>query len=313
MHHSSLSRRIFLKGTLAASAGLALCGLYPSDLLAEQGLVKVTILHTNDVHSRIDPFPSSDSRFPNMGGAAPRAELIRKIRSEEQHVLLFDSGDMFQGTPYFNYYKGELELKLMSQMGYDAGTIGNHDFDAGIEGLEKQLIHAQFPLLTSNYDFSQTCMKDKTLPFRVFNKGGITIGVFGLGIELEGLVGKSMYGDTKYLDPIAKANEMAAYLKTEKECHMVLCLSHLGFSYDTSKVSDKVLARNSKNIDLILGGHTHTFLDKPWLQQDLDGKEVMICQVGWGGIKLGRVDCYFKTSGKLLHKKSLSKNIFKKQ
>jgi len=313
MQRLTQSRRFFIKSSLAAGTGLALSNLLPMPLLANPGLVKLTILHTNDVHSRIDPFPANDPRFPNMGGVAPRAELIRKIRAEEQHVLLFDSGDMFQGTPYFNFYKGELELKLMSQMGYDAGTIGNHDFDAGVDGLEKQLVHAKFPLLSSNYDFSQTSMSGKTKPYTVFNKGGIKIGVFGLGIELEGLVGRNMYGDTNYLDPIGKANETALKLKQEEGCHLVVCLSHLGFTYDNTKVSDKVLAKNTKNIDIILGGHTHTFLDKPWYEKDLNGNEVMICQVGWGGIKLGRIDCVFKTNGKLLDKSFTEKNIFKKQ
>ncbi|MBX7182464.1 MAG: metallophosphoesterase [Bacteroidia bacterium] len=313
MSLGSFSRRGFLRSTIAAGAGLAMSGLIPSELWADTSLIRLTILHTNDVHSRIDSFPATDPKFPNMGGVAPRAELIKRIRNEVPHVLLFDSGDMFQGTPYFNFYKGELEIKLMSQMGYDAGTIGNHDFDAGIDGLEKQLVHATFPLVSSNYDFSGTVMEGKTLPYSIFNKGGIKVGVFGLGIELDGLVGKNMYGDTKYQEPIQKANEMAGKLKNELGCHLVVCLSHLGFSYDNSKVSDKVLAKNTRNVDIILGGHTHTFLEKPWVEKDLDGKEVMICQVGWGGIKLGRIDCLFKADGRLLDKNYTEKNIFKKQ
>ncbi len=313
IHFSDNARRDFLKKSLFAGLGLAALELSPLELFARTELVKLTILHTNDVHSRIDPFPANDPRYPNMGGVAPRAELIKSIRATEPNVLLFDCGDIFQGTPYFNLYKGELEMKLMSQMGYDAGTIGNHDFDLGVEGLEKQLVFANFPLLSANYDFTDTAMQGKTLPYKIFVKNGVKVGVFGVGIELDGLVGKNMYGNTRYLNPIANANFMADKLKCELGCHLVICLSHLGFSYEDNKVSDKILAQNSKDIDIILGGHTHTFLDKPWMEANTKKQEVMICQVGFGGIKLGRIDCVFKTNGKLLGKEFTEQKIFKKQ
>jgi 5'-nucleotidase len=281
------------------TAGFAALNAFPFDAFSKEEEIKITILHTNDVHSRIEPFPETDPKWPGLGGVARRAALIRKIRKEEKHVLLLDAGDIFQGTPYFNLYGGELELKLMSQMGYDAGTIGNHDFDNGLDGLVKQLPNATFPLLVTNYDFSDTLMKDKTTPYKVFNKGGVKIGVFGICIELDGLVDKKMYGNTIYTDPLAAAAKYAHLLRYEEKCDLVICLSHLGYSYKDKKVSDLVLAEQSKNIDLIIGGHTHTLLEKPNVVKNSDGKEVLIAQVGWAGIRLGKIDFIFqKRSGK---------------
>src|SRR5690606_30548391 len=226
------------------------------DLLAEKSEYKLTILHTNDQHSRIEPFDSSYSKNPNQGGFARRASLIQKIRQEEPNVLLLDSGDIFQGTPYFNFFGGELEFKLMSMMGYDAATMGNHDFDNGLEGFKNVRRHAKFPFICSNYDFSDTILDGQTEPYRIFNKDGIRVGIFGLGIELAGLVGKKSYGETEYLDPIEMAQEYSELLRKDKKCDLVICLSHLGFDYgeNSKKVSDKVLAVNTSDIDLILGG-----------------------------------------------------------
>ena len=285
----------------SVAGGAALLGLSwdPFDVLAKHDIQKITILHTNDVHSHIDPFPVNDPKFPGLGGVARRSALIRKIRAEERNVLLLDVGDIFQGTPYFNMYGGELEFKMMSEMGYDASTIGNHDFDNGMDGLVKQLPHASFPFICSNYDFSDTPLNQKTIPSKIFTKGGIKIGVFGLGIELRGLVDQKLYGNTKYLDPLEKAAYQAHYLKKEMNCDLVICLSHLGYQYKDNKISDEVLARESLNIDLILGGHTHTFLDEPVRFRNRHGKEILVGQVGWAGIKLGRIDFYVeKNSGR---------------
>jgi len=294
-----MNRRSFIRNTLTGSAALAL-GLKSDLLFAKDDFVKLTILHTNDVHSRIDPFPLDDVNYPGMGGAAPRAALIKKIRQEERNVLLLDAGDIFQGTPYFNYYGGELEIKLMSLMGYDAGTMGNHDFDNGVEGFYKQLPHANFPILTANYDFSDTILNGQTKPYQVFEKEGIRIGIFGLGVELTGLVNKQQYGNTLYLDPIAKAREMEALLKHEEKCHFIICLSHLGYKYKNNKVSDIVLAEKTRYLDLIVGGHTHTFLSTPDTVKNEAGREVVINQVGYAGINLGRLDFLFErnTGGK---------------
>lgn len=296
---SSLNnRRAFLKKTVIGGAGLFALNAIPNDVFAKSDMVKITILHTNDVHSHIDPFPDNDPKFAGLGGVVRRAALIKKIRSQEKNVLLLDAGDIFQGTPYFNMYGGELEFKLMSLMNYDASTIGNHDFDNGLEGLVKQLPHANFPFINCNYDFSETPMAGKTIPHKVFVKDDIKIGVFGLGIELEGLVDKRMSGNTKYLDPIEKAIEATHYLKHKKKCDMIICLSHLGFKYDGKKISDVELAKHSTNIDLIIGAHTHTFLDTPLSYKNLDNKEVLVTQVGWAGIRLGRIDYIFEKKSK---------------
>jgi 5'-nucleotidase len=261
--------------------------------------VKLTILHTNDVHSRLDPFP--DGNLKGRGGVAARAALIKQIRATEEHVLLLDAGDMFQGTPYFNLYKGEPELKAMTMMGYDAGTIGNHDFDAGIENLALQLsTHARFPLIICNYDFSGTPMEQKCLPYKVIQKGGLSIGITGVGIEMKGLVGEGLYGSTRYLDPIQTANETAGLLREKKNCDLVICLSHLGDKYDNDKVSDEVLAKTSRNIDLIIGAHTHRFFEKPRVYRNAAGMEVIVNQVGWGGINLGRLDYEFSAGKRKL-------------
>ncbi|MFZ0489967.1 MAG: metallophosphatase [Salegentibacter sp.] len=286
-----MKRKDFIQTTTAATAFIGLGGL--SALSFKPNYAKhITILHTNDVHSHIEAFGPNDARFPNMGGVARRATLIEKIRQENPNTLLLDAGDIFQGTPYFNFYGGELEFKLMSKLKYDASTIGNHDFDNGIDGLYAQLPNAEFPFICSNYDFSNTIMNGHTQPWKVFVKDGVKIGVFGLGIELEGLVTKKLYKETEYLDPIESAQEMTRLLKKEKNCDLVICLSHLGYEYKDNKISDLKLARKTENIDLIIGGHTHTFLDKPTVETNKAGKKVLINQVGCYGLYLGRIDFY---------------------
>lgn len=288
-----INRRNFIKTGGIAGAAVAL-SIKDLDAFANGRLQKLTILHTNDVHSRIEPFPMDGSRNQGLGGTARRATLIKQIRAGQENVLLLDAGDIFQGTPYFNKFGGELEFKLMSIMGYDASTLGNHDFDNGLAGFHKQLPHANFPFLVANYDFSNTELSKATQPFKIFKKGGLKIGVFGLGLELAGLVDPKNYGETKYLDPIEKGNEIAAILKNDYHCDLIICLSHLGYKYRNDKVSDQVLAKNTRNIDLIIGGHTHTFMEVPEDIKNLDGKITTINQVGYAGINLGRIDYYFE-------------------
>ena len=299
------NRREFIKRVALGTAGLS---LVPIDIFSNTVCKKqtqLTILHTNDMHSHIHPFTSG--RNKGLGGMAQRATIIKKIRSEGNQVLLLDAGDIFQGTPYFNMYGGELELKLMSEMGYDASTIGNHDFDNGIDGLVNQLPHANFPLIVSNYNFSETNMRDKHLKYKVFNKSGIKVGVFGIGIELSGLVPKKLYKRTIYEDPIETSNYYAEYLKRSLGCDLVVCLSHLGYKYTTNKLSDRILASRTKNIDLIIGGHTHTFLNTPVFVKDLNHQDVQIAQVGWAGINIGRIDYFFDQ--RIVIKKIKSKTI----
>lgn len=288
-----MKRRDFIKNTAASSALLGIAGFSLSSFTSSD-LKHITILHTNDVHSYIDPFPADHPRNANMGGVARRAALIESIRKENKNVLLLDAGDIFQGTPYFNYYGGELEFKLMSMMKYDVSTLGNHDFDNGIDGLYSQLPNAKFEFVSANYDFKNTVLDSHVKPYTIKHVDGIKVGIFGLGIELDGLVDKKNYKETVYNNPIEVATDMARILKTEQKCDLVICLSHLGFKYkdEPNKPSDIVLAQKTKDIDLIIGGHTHTFLDKPVIEKNLEGKEVLINQVGCYGLNLGRIDFY---------------------
>lgn len=293
-----MKRRSFIKRTAAvgALAGTGSLGLL--SFVPEKELKHITILHTNDVHSHIEPFAQDHALYPGMGGIARRYTLIEKIRKDNPNTLLLDAGDIFQGTPYFNFYGGELELKLMSKMGYDAATIGNHDFDNGIDGLFAQMPHAKFPFVSANYDFDDTVLAGAVKPYQTFIRDGIKIGVFGLGIKLEGLVGKKLYKETEYLDPVEVATEVVEKLKKEEECELVICLSHLGYEYRDETISDVKLAEATKDIDLIIGGHTHTFLPEPVVVVNSIGKQVLINQVGWAGVNLGRIDFYLDKSGK---------------
>ncbi len=298
-----LNRRKFLQQTTLATGGLVAANGFLTELHAEPAVQKLTILHTNDVHSRLEPFPMDGSRNQGLGGVASRAKIIEEIRATEDQVLLLDAGDIFQGTPYFNFYKGEADIKAMAAMRYDAVTMGNHDFDMGLENFSTQLQHANFPVLLCNYDFASTAMEHKYQPYKIFKKGKLKIGVTGVGIELKGLVADNLYGNTQYLDPVSKATETADYLKNREGCDMVVCLSHLGFHRKDNKMEDEAFAKESKYIDLIIGGHTHTFFDAPVVYQNKSGDDVIVNQVGWAGIILGRLDFIFEPRKKKnLHK-----------
>ena len=290
-----MKRRDFIQQASATTALVTLGGLGLQSFTSIPKTTQITILHTNDVHSHIDAFGPEDGRNANMGGVARRARLIDSIRQENPNTLLLDAGDIFQGTPYFNYYGGELEFKLMSKLKYDAATIGNHDFDNAIDGLYAQLPHAEFEFLSANYDFSNTIMDAHVKPYKTFKKNGIKIGIFGLGIELNGLVDPAMYKETKYLDPIEISQDITRILKTEEKCDLIICLSHLGYDYKNSpnKICDLKLATLTKDIDLIIGGHTHTFLPKPTVVKNIEGNNMLVNQVGCYGINLGRIDFYF--------------------
>ncbi len=291
-----MKRRQFILRSLAASASVAVSPLVLSSCQPNLNGRKLTILHTNDMHSHIDPF--KEGRNKGMGGMAARASAIEKIRATEDNVLLLDVGDVFQGTPYFNMFGGELELKLMSEMGYDATTVGNHEFDNGLDGLDHAMQFANFPYLSANYDFSKTIIAQKVRSYQVFNRGGVKIGIFGLGVGLQGMVNPALSGNTVYLDPITVAKEMVQELKAQK-CDLIICLSHIGYEYGNSAIpSDKRLAQEVSEIDVILGGHTHTFMDEPLLLTNSEGYTTTINQVGWAGINLGRIDVEFTAKGK---------------
>ena len=288
-----MKRRNFIKQIGVASTLTMVGGLTLPSFRGKQR--HITILHTNDTHSQIEPFKPTHHRNPNQGGVARRATLIEQIRTQNKNTLLLDAGDIFQGTPYFNYFGGELEFKLMSMLKYDVATIGNHDFDNAIDGLYKQLPNAKFDFVSANYNFENTVLDTHVKPYRIIVKEGIKIGIFGLGIELEGLVSKKMYKETGYLDPIEITQDITSKLKNEEKCDLIICLSHLGYYYKNNpdKISDLNLAKITKNIDLIIGGHTHTFLPKPTIVKNIDGKNILVNQVGAYGINLGRIDFYF--------------------
>ncbi|WP_313214383.1 metallophosphatase [Soonwooa sp.] len=294
-----MKRKEFLKYIGAGSLGLSLtpnlvlANTFTKPTLSQD--IKLTILHTNDQHSRIEPFDASYSKNPNQGGFARRASLVQQIRNQENNLLLLDSGDIFQGTPYFNFFGGELEFKLMSMMKYDASTMGNHDFDNGLEGFFKVLPNAKFPFICSNYNFKNTILDGKTESYKIFDKNGIKVGIFGVGVELKGLVGKANYQETEYINPIEIAQQYSQFLRNEKKCDLVICLSHLGYDYEKEpeRMSDLILAKKTSGIDLILGGHTHTFLPEPQVMNNSEGKKVLVNQVGWAGLLLGRIDFYF--------------------
>ena len=289
-----MNRRRFIYNSSIAS--LSVLGLNSCSQLFRD--VKITILHSNDVHSQIEPFPVNHNRFPGRGGFARRASIFNEIRSVNPNTLIFDAGDIFQGTPYFNFFQGELELKLMKEMGYNAATIGNHEFDAGLDSLKQNILSTNFQFIISNYDFSNTVLEGITTPFKIYKKQGVKIGVFGLGIELKGLVNPDLYKETKYYDPIEISNDIVKILKNDKKCDLIICVSHLGHEYDSNKISDTKLARLTSDIDLIIGGHTHTFLKEPIIVKNKKNNNVIINQVGNGGVYLGRIDFNFTNSSR---------------
>lgn len=290
-----MHRRKFLKETTLAGSALIASSILPFNSLyaaVKDDTKNISILHTNDVHSRLEPFPMDGSRNAGLGGVAARAALIKDIRQKTENVLLLDAGDIFQGTPYFNLYKGEPEIKAMSLMGYDAATMGNHDFDAGLENFANQLIHGNFPIVVCNYDFNNTPMEGKYLPYTIVKKGKLKIGILGVGIEGKGLIPADLFGNTIYNNPIECANNAANKLKKEG-CDLIICLSHLGDKYNDDKISDEILAKETYDIDLIIGGHTHKFFKEPRKYNNRKNKITLVNQVGWAGIQLGRLDYTF--------------------
>jgi 5'-nucleotidase len=289
-----MNRRKFIYNSSFAS--LSVMGLNSCNLLDND--VKLTILHTNDVHSQIEPFPLNHNEYPNRGGFARRANIFKDLMKINPNTLIFDAGDIFQGTPYFNFFKGDLELNLMKKMGYNAATIGNHEFDAGLNSLKKNILNNNFQFISSNYNFDNTELEGLVSKYKVYRRQGIKIGVFGLGIELKGLVNSSLYRETKYYDPVEIANEMTRKLK-EKKCDLIICISHLGHTYQNDKISDLKLGKLTSDIDLIIGGHTHTLLKKPEIIKNSKNKDVIINQVGSNGVYIGKIDFNFSNLNKI--------------
>ncbi|MDI6400885.1 metallophosphatase [Balneolaceae bacterium ANBcel3] len=296
-----MDRRTFLKHSSLLGAGAGLGLLTPFSSLGSGSLSRVTILHTNDTHARIEPFPDSAPQYAGLGGVARRAALIKKLRAEHPQSLLLDAGDIFQGTPYFNKYHGALDLEVMTKMGYDASTIGNHEFDNGVDGFEAVMDKARFPFVISNYDFGTTRMGLRMQNFILRQIGEIRVGIFGLGIAFDNLVLPHLHKGVTWLDPFQVSADMVARLRGYHQCDMVICLSHLGYRYsDPERISDQRIANEVDGIDLIIGGHTHTFMEEPEAVEKENGSRTWISQVGFAGIVLGQMDFFFDRSKSVL-------------
>ncbi len=292
-----INRRTFL--TTSAVFGAALIGM-PREAFTAADTV-ITILHTNDTHSQIDPLPANDANA-GKGGAARRATLVKRIKKENPNTLLVDAGDVLQGTPYFNFYRGEVEYKAMSAIGYDVGTLGNHEFDNGVEALANALKFASFEIVSANYDVKGTVLETKVKRYVIKTLGGIKIGLFGLGISPVGLITPDNFKGVTYLDPVIAARDVVKTLREQERCDMVVCMSHLGYNEDGQR-GDKLVAGQVDGIDFIAGGHTHTFMKEPATQTQPCGAKTLIFQVGKSGIYVGRVDFTFR-GGKLADSKA---------
>ncbi|MFN2529688.1 MAG: bifunctional UDP-sugar hydrolase/5'-nucleotidase [Pyrinomonadaceae bacterium] len=294
-----INRRRFLKNSVNCSALILARPLSCLSRLASDTVI--TVLHTNDTHSQIDPISASDKTYPNKGGVARRATLVKQMRSQNPNTLLIDAGDAFQGTPYFNYYKGEVEYRSMSAIGYDAGTLGNHEFDNGVDALAAALRFATFDMVSTNYVVKGTSLESFVKPYVVKTVSGIRIGLFGLGINPIGLITPTNFKGVTYRDPVQAAAEVVTNLRQKEDCSLIVAMSHLGY-YEHPKqtdVGDAQVAAQVNGIDFIASGHTHIFMQKPVSVRQPSGKETLIFQVGRSGIYLGRVDFTFRT-GKLI-------------
>lgn len=281
------TRRKFIKQSAVFGLGLAFLPFH--ELNASNKSKRLVILHTNDFHSRFEPFPSNHRKWPNQGGISRLTSLITKIKQENEHVILLDSGDVFQGTPYFNIFKGNPELEWIKKMNYDATTIGNHDFDLGIDHLASIRTQYKTPTINCNYSINHPQLKELIKPYKIIKRGSLKIGITGVGIDLNGLLAPTAYKGIIYNDPILKLQATVDHLRKKENCDFVIVLSHLGYKYDSDKIDDIKLAQRTTGIDLILGGHTHTFLNKPTRIINPDGKAVLVNQAGWAGIELGQI------------------------
>ena len=293
-----INRRKFL--TSSAVFGAALVTLPRSFAFTSDETI-ITILHTNDTHSQIDPLPAND-RNAGKGGVARRATLVKRIRKENPNTLLIDAGDVLQGTPYFNYYRGEVEYKAMSAIGYDASTLGNHEFDNGIEALAAALKFANFDIVSTNYDVKGTALEGRVKPYVVKTVGGIRVGLFGLGISPTALITPENFKGVTYNDPVIAARNVVKTFREQERCALVVCMSHLGYplsSRPSNNIDDLKLAAQVDGIDFIASGHSHLFMEKPVEQTQPCGAKTLIFQVGKSGINVGRVDFTFRT-GKLI-------------
>lgn len=249
----------------------------------------IVILHTNDTHSCVEPLNPNlaDTMKANRGGFLRRVEVVKEERKKNPDVLLFDSGDFSQGSPYYTLFKGDVEVGLMNLMRYDAVAIGNHEFDFGVENMARLFKKAEFPIVCANYDFTGTPVEGLVKPYVILKRNGLKIGVFGLSPQLDGLVMAKTCVGVKYLDPIKKANEVADVLKNREKCDLVICISHLG--WDIQGTDDTELMPAARNIDIVLGGHSHTYFTSLRYKTDLDGRSIPNDQNGKHGIFIGKI------------------------
>ena len=289
-----ISARSFLSTPMWSAIGAPLLDVLPGEKL-------ITILHTNDTHSQIDPLPANDRLYPDKGGVARRATLVKRVRKENPNTLVIDAGDVFQGTPYFNFYKGEVEYKSMSLIGYDVVTLGNHDFDNGVDALAAAMKFANFEFVSSNYDVRGTPLEGRVKPYVVRVIGGVRVGLIGLGISPDNLITPENFKGVKYLDPMKAASGMVKILRERERCTLVVGMSHLGY-YPTPKgneIGDTQVAAQVDGLDFIASGHTHTFMKQPVLTKTPSGGNTIIFQVGRSGIYVGRVDMKIR-NGKVI-------------
>ena len=251
--------------------------------------VELRIVHTNDTHSCVMPVSphSSDTALADKGGFVRRAALVRDLRAEDNSLLLFDSGDFSQGSAYYNLYKGEVEVKLMNEMRYDAATIGNHEFDFGLENMARIFRMAGFPIVCANYHVEGTVLEGLVKPYVILERKGVKIGVFGLGTQLEGMVASENYAGVVYEDPITAANRVTDILKNREHCDLVVCLSHLGWQIDG--IDDSEVIPATRDIDIVLGGHSHTYMEHPEVVKNADGEYVYCNQMGKHGRYVGEL------------------------
>ena len=248
------------------------------------------ILHTNDTHSCVMPLNPNlaDTLVAGRGGYLRRYEMIVEERRRNPDLLLFDSGDFSQGSPYYTIYKGEVETDLMSMMGYDAATIGNHEFDFGLDNMAHIFRRAKFPIVCANYDFTGTAVDGLVKPYVVLKRNGLRIGVFGICPKMDGLVDETKCRGVKYLDPVATAERTARLLRHEKKCDVVICLSHLGWNLQQD-VDDEDMLKANHDIDIVLGGHSHSYFKQLMYAPNADGKLIPDEQNGKHGVFVGKI------------------------
>jgi 5'-nucleotidase len=289
-----MKRRDFVRQGLIAGSACLFPHLWIKQVKAQKRVDRITILQTNDTHSRIDPFPLDGGKNQGLGGMSRRAALVERIRQQNPNVLLLDGGDVLQGTPYYNLYKGRVEYETMTACGYDASTLGNHEFDSGVDSLANALSYAKFDILNCNYDFGKSMLRPFIKTFATRQIGAIKVGITGVGIDFADLVAEQNHLGINYHHPYKSLQSVVSYLRKDQQCQLVVVLSHLGYKYKEQQPSDVEMASEVHGIDWIVGGHTHTFLNQPEVVVSGHGHVCRILQVGWGGVILGKSDLYFE-------------------